>query len=73
MPGSKSLLAKFYLNLWLIYSMELTVLVIAHIYIVELLPYCTNVTIVCRNSILYYNFLTLEQILYPHFIFINIQ
>ena len=30
MPCSKSLLAKFYLNLRLIYSMELTVLVIAH-------------------------------------------
>ena len=47
--------------------------VIPHIYmyIVELLPYCTNVTKVCRNSILYYNFLTLEQILYPHFILLT--
>ena len=69
MPGSKSLLAKFSLNLRLIYSMELTVLVIAHIYIVELLPYCTNVTKVCRNSILYYNFLTLEQIIISTFYF----
>ena len=33
MPCSKSLLVKFYLNLRLIYSMELTVLVIAHIYV----------------------------------------
>ena len=40
-----------------------------HIYIVELLPYCTNVTKVCRNSILYYNFLTLEQIIIPTFYF----
>ena len=31
-------------------------LVIVHIYIIELLPYCTNVTKVCRNSILYYYF-----------------